>query len=321
MHTRSSHFRFVPALICLGLAALWAASVARAATPLDHGPFDRLLKATVRNERVDYLEIRSRHWPELGAYLDTLARVEPLDLGLRDRLAYYIDLYNATMIRAVVERLRSGYSVSEKDHAIFDEPLVRMGGRTLSLNQLENQRIRVEFKDPRIHVALVCAAVSCPPLLDRAYTGFNLEEVLDAKMRAFVADRRRNEIDMAGRTLRLSQIFNWYSQDFEAKGGVLAYFDSMHPGNFAGWKLEYLDYDWSLNIAPPVRGTWIRVTDDLAPLHAGATSATNLGSARKDELFEVLEEHPSALRIERPFGAGDAWIARSQTARYPPVKP
>jgi hypothetical protein len=300
----------ITALCGLLLAMTPARSDARAP---DHGPFGRILAASVRAERVDYLHIRERHWSALAAYLDTLAAIEPLDLPRKDRLAFYINLYNATTIREVILRLRAGYSAGEREHAIFDEPLVRMNGRKLSLNQLEHQHVRAEYADPRIHAALVCAAVSCPPLAPVHYEGVELDRLLDTQMRAFVMDPKRNQVDLSAKTLRLSSIFNWYQQDFAAKGGVLAYFDAYHPGNFTAWTVAFLDYDWSLNIAPPP-GDWIAVTADT-PLRP-APGATGGDTAKQDALFEVLERTEGAVRVRRPFGAGEAWIAADRVTPF-----
>ena len=90
-------------------------------------------------------------------------------------------------------------------------------GDNISLNHLEHEIIRKQFKDPRIHVALVCAAKSCPPLLNRAYRADDLDKVLDENMKRFVTDASRNQIDDEKRELRLSKIFEWYPADFGGK--------------------------------------------------------------------------------------------------------
>jgi len=106
--------------------------------------------------------VKKDHLPALNAYLDTLAKVDPSKLDKNEQLAYYINLYNATMIRAITDRLKPGYSPNEKDYGIFKEPLVRTHGKTISLNDLENNVVRPTFKDPRIHVALVCGGAVVP---------------------------------------------------------------------------------------------------------------------------------------------------------------
>jgi hypothetical protein len=165
-----------------------------------------------------------------------------------EQLAHYINLYNATMLHAVAGRMRDGYTVAERDFAIFKEPLVRLaGGKTVSLDHLEHEIIRKQFKDPRIHVALVCAARSCPPLLNRAYRGNDLDQVLDANMKRFVTDASRNQIDETKRELRLSKIFEWFADDFGGKDAVPAYVARYCGKDVAAYRVSYVEYDWTLN--------------------------------------------------------------------------
>jgi hypothetical protein len=216
----------------------------------------------------------------------------------------------------VIERLRAGYSVAENQHAFFDEPLVRIAGRRISLNELEHQRVRIEFSDPRIHAALVCAAVSCPPLLPRAYDRADLYRTLDVNMRRFVMDTTRNRVDPAAKKLLLSSIFDWYAQDFLARGGVRAVVDSILPADVSRYTIETLPYDWSLNIAAPA-GDWVQAGADGVVLRATPGGAT-AGTARKGDLFRVIERGSGAVRVALPFGAGEAWIAMPDAAPWTP---
>ena len=215
--------------------------------------FDAILRQRVTADGlVDYAAVKQHDAAKLNAYLDGLARVEVEKLAPEEQLAYYVNLYNATMIKAVTDRLRDdGYSPAAKDFAVFKEPLVRLaGGKTVSLNHLEHEMIRPQFKDPRIHVALVCAAKSCPPLLNRAYRADDLDKVLDENMKRFVNDGSRNEIDHEKRELRLSKIFEWYADDFGGKDAVPAYIARYAGKDVAGYRVSYLEYDWSLNARP-----------------------------------------------------------------------
>jgi hypothetical protein len=228
--------------------ALFAASRSvSAAEAVDHSAFDKILKATVKDERVDYNAIKASHLPDLTAYLDALSKVDPAKLDRNEQLAFYINLYNATMIHTIVGRLTPTYSPSEKDYGVFKEPLVRLNGKTVSLNDLENTIIRPTFKDPRIHVALVCGARSCPPILPRAYTGADLDATLDQNMKNFVADKFRNPIDDGSKTLKLSHIFDWYADDFGGKAAVPAFVGKAAGKDYSGYKVEFVDYSWELN--------------------------------------------------------------------------
>lgn len=246
MKARFPWWLALPALVSL---ALTPASTAIAA-PVDHAELDRLLRVYVHNERIDYRALQSKDGAALERYLAALAEVDPAALPREERLAFYLNLYNATMIHAVIERMKDKWRPDADGFALFKAPLVHLRGRTVSLDNLEHEIIRPQFKEPRIHVALVCGARSCPPILPRAYHGAYLDSTLEQNMRRFVNDPTRNQIDAAKRTLRLSRIFDWYNADFGGKAKLGEYLSRYTPQPVTGWKIEYLPYDWSLNAMP-----------------------------------------------------------------------
>jgi hypothetical protein len=233
-------FAIVPAVLVLTSYAA-AADV--------HNAFDAILRERVTADGlVDYAAIKRHDVEQLGQYRNTLEQADTAKLTRDEQLARYINLYNATVIHAVADCARDGYSVAEREFALFKEPLVHLGERKyVSLDHLEHEIIRKQFKDPRIHVALACAARSCPPLLNRAYRAADLDQVLDANMKRFVTDALRNQIDEAKRELRLSKIFEWYADDFGGKDAVAAYVARYAGKDVAGYRVSYLEYDWTLN--------------------------------------------------------------------------
>lgn len=213
-----------------------------------HEPFDRVLKETVRGEAVDYRRVRSEHLERLDEYLESMSRVDPLALSRDDRLAFYINLYNATMISAIVERYEPGYSTSDDELRVFKEDLVMLSGKRVSLDHLEHEIIRKGFEEPRIHVALVCGARSCPPLLPRAYEGSDLDQVLEANMRRFINDPSRNLIDPRKKRLTLSRIFDWFADDFGGRDEVARYVARYTDADVSRYSISFLEYSWELNI-------------------------------------------------------------------------
>lgn len=231
----------------IALALPWLTSAQPAGATADHEPFDHILRAVVRDERVDYALLRRHHLPALNRYLDDLATQPP---GAGDEsLAYHLNLYNATVLKAVAERYRPDYSVAEDDFRLFKEPIVRLPGKTISLDELEKKLILPTFKDPRVHVGLVCAAESCPPLLPRAYRADDVDRVLEENMKRFVNDASRNPIDVKNRKLVVSKIFDWYADDFGGKGNIDQYIDRYHPADSTGWPVSFVEYSWKLNDA------------------------------------------------------------------------
>jgi hypothetical protein len=229
----------------------------------DHAAFDALLRAHVRDGRVDYDAFKAA--PSFRAYLDALDRADAAAPGEdeRERLAYWINVYNAYTIELIV-RHGERESIRNINKTLglvagkgpWKEPLVRAGGRRLSLDDVEHEIIRKQFREPRIHFALVCAAVSCPPLRGEAYTGARLDAQLDEQTRLFLLRTpASNRVDVAARKVHVSPIFDWYRQDFGGSDAAIGRFvaqyyaagperDLLLGGAF---KLETTPYDWSLN--------------------------------------------------------------------------
>lgn len=221
-----------------------------------HSTFDSILKATVKDGLIDYTRIRKEFLRQLETYLESLAKVDVPKLPRPEQFATYINLYNATMIRAVLERTdgNADWTPEAADFAVFKEPVVHLITGHVTLNDLENKILRAGFKDMRVHVALVCGARSCPPLLSRAYEADDLESILDSNLRAFLHDTTRNQVDAENKTVRLSKLFEWYAEDFGGEAGVRKLLAS-HLGAAVGtYRIEYLDYSWNLNAQADRRG-------------------------------------------------------------------
>lgn len=240
--------QFLPMRLLAGIAGVTLVAAAAPAAALDHTPFDRLLRAHVRAGRVDYAAIHARDRARLNAYVQALATARP-GRSRAERLAFYLNAYNALVIKAVVERWPNVSDVT-KIKGFFDGARYRVAGRKVTLDQLEKRIIRPQFKDPRTHFALVCAARSCPPLRSRAFTAARLERVLERLTRRFINSPRG--VQIKGKTIRVSKIFKWYAGEFkQAAGSVGAYVARYHRQHAdtlrKATKLSYLPYDWSLN--------------------------------------------------------------------------
>ncbi|MCC7542186.1 MAG: DUF547 domain-containing protein, partial [Deltaproteobacteria bacterium] len=180
----------------------------------DHAEWTALLRQHVHDGRVDYRGFAARG-PALDSYLRTLesaCRGGYATWSQPERLAYWINVYNAYTVRLVLDHypIDSIRSIGVLPLAAFREtfiPLEGLRGHRLSLNDVEHDILRGEFADPRIHFAIVCASRSCPALRSEAYRAANLDRQLDEAARAFMRDRTKNHFDSASRTLHLSSIF------------------------------------------------------------------------------------------------------------------
>jgi hypothetical protein len=235
------------------------------AQDLDHTPFDRLLQQHVNDQGlVDYGAFASSS--TFDAYLDQLARTDPQQLARADQLALWINAYNAYTI-ALINRHGERRSIRNINRTLgllpltgpWAEPLARVGGRAYTLDHIEHEIVRPEFREPRIHFALVCAAVGCPPLRREAFTADRLDDQLDEQAQHFLLrGPEKNRVDVAGRTVYLSPIFRWYRADFprdDAEFGryVARFFPESAERRLleaGGFRIRYTEYDWSLNIQP-----------------------------------------------------------------------
>jgi hypothetical protein len=226
------------------------------ATEFSHRAFDELLHTHVRDGVVDYPGIQADN--QLPAYLAQLDRVDPSALATHhERLAFWINAYNAFAIKGILDRY-SPMSYLER-YRYFIGRDYRIGGASINLYDLERQVLIKQFQEPLIHFAIVCASTSCPKLQPWIYDPNQLNIQLDRVARDFINDPTRNRFDRANKVASLSMIFKWFHDDFSrAAGSVLTYItryvsdpelaqDLMQ----SDYRIEYLDYDWSLNGTPP----------------------------------------------------------------------
>lgn len=230
----------------------------------DHGAFDRLLRAHVDEVgRVDYAAIQARQDSVLTPYLRQLAETDPVNLDRDARLAFWLNAYNALAIKLIVDHypvasIRDitpvpGPNIPEVNSP-FKIGVGEVGGQMRTLDEIEHGILRERFDEPRIHFALVCAAVSCPRLRRAAYAGVGLDAQLDEQARTFLHTASKNQVPADDATIRLSRIFRWFQEDFgddaaDVQRYLAPYFEGATQQKLraAAYTVEYLRYDWSLN--------------------------------------------------------------------------
>lgn len=223
-------------------------------TPFSHDLFNQVLQEHVDKGKVDYAKLKAN--PEkLEAYLDMLAVAKPAEMPYSAQLAFWINTYNALIIKGVIDHYPTKSVRKIKLFGGFFSRLkFQVAGEKYSLNQIEHDIIRKEFVDPRVHFALVCASKSCPPLENSVYLSETIEEQLDAVTLKFVTNPEKVRLDRAKRRVYLSKIFKWYKKDFtEGYDGVPDFLSDYLPAEDADFvlakdvKFHYLGYDWTLN--------------------------------------------------------------------------
>lgn len=256
--------RLVAVLVATSLLACADAPEVRAQGSGDLGQWNRLLGAYYNPARgFDYKAVKARDAAALEAVRQQLGKVNVAALDKKAQLAHWINVYNVNTVATIVERypIKSIRDLSTDPVVrlnVFKKDRVPVGGKKISLNDVENDRIRDAFRDPRIHFAINCAAKSCPPIRTEAYSGASLDAQLDAQTRTFLngplGARFRKDGDRL--VIRTTKIMDWFGEDFDQWGGGKAAFirkyvpaDKQRLIDQAGDKIrfEYDDYDWALN--------------------------------------------------------------------------
>ena len=252
------YFRTTAMLVAATIMAAAIAGLlpAPAAAAVDHSIYADLLQKYVRNGQVNYDGLKQEEG-RLDQYLALLEAVELQGLSRNEQFAFYANAYNAWTIKVILGKYPKISSIREL--GIFNtgpwkKKIVRIDGQVLSLDNIEHDIMRPQFKDPRVHFAINCAAHSCPPLRSEPFVGDRLDTQLDEATREFVNNADRNYLD--GDTLYVSKIFDWFGEDFndDPKSFVLQYAEGSLKNELLARgdsvKVKYLRYDWSLNNKP-----------------------------------------------------------------------
>lgn len=230
-------------LVIVGFwAGLWVPS--RTDCQALHDRWDALLRRHVSADgRVNYKGFIADR-AELRAYLHALAQNPPTANWSRaQQMAYWINAYNAFTVDLVAEHYPISSIMQLDGGKTWEVKRIEIGGRKYSLNDIEHGILRPQFADARIHFALNCAARSCPPLYNRAYTANHLERTLEERTRRFVRDKRFNRI--GPERVEVSKLFEWYANDFGDLRAFLSRYSGLNISPTATF--AFLEYDWGLN--------------------------------------------------------------------------
>ena len=214
------------------------------AAAFSHQAFDDLLRKHVSSTgKVNYKGFKADK-AKLDGYLKML-EAQPVESSWSNnkKLAYWINAYNAYTIDMVADNYPISSITDLEGGKPWDKAFIKLNGKTLSLNNIENDIIRPTFKDGRIHFAVNCAAKSCPPILNKAWTESNIQGQLDKQTRSFINNSKYNTISAGSASI--SKIFEWYAVDFGNLSDYLAKYST--AGVTGATQISYNEYDWSLN--------------------------------------------------------------------------
>lgn len=235
---------------------------------IDYAAYAEILQTYVDAEGlVDYSALQAER-ASLDGFVAQLGAISPTAYegwSEADQIAFLINAYNAITLQSIIDQQPLKASIRHipgvwnfRQHPVL--------GQRLTLDAIEHDILRPDFSEPRIHAALVCAAISCPPLRQEPFTGANLEEQLDDQTQRWLDGPHGLSIDRSQNQVAISSIFDWFGEDWQPRydapdqftgspkeraalnfiGNYLSPDDQAYlaEGNY---RLSYLNYDWALN--------------------------------------------------------------------------
>ena len=244
---------FFPLLIfsCLGSSNLDAIGTLAPS----HQIWDELVRQHVSESgNVDYKGF-IKDGAKLQQYLHLLSQSPPdkSTWSEQEQLAYWINAYNAFTVKLIIDNYPVK-SITDLHptlyipgiNTVWHKEFFKIGGKEASLDEIEHQILRKQFNEPRIHFAINCASVSCPPLRNEAFTATKLDKQLEEQARQYINNPEHNKISPD--KIRVSQIFNWFQGDFTKNGTLVAYLNKYSNTRISpDAAIDYMKYDWSLN--------------------------------------------------------------------------
>lgn len=229
---------------------------------------------------VNYKKLKA-HSEKLKTFITSMSQLDPNNYdkwGKNKKIAFWLNAYNAFTLKVIIDNypikpsfLKSWYypkNSIRQIKGVWDKVRFNVMGMDLTLGHMEHEILRKKFDEPRIHMAMVCAAMGCPSLRNEPYIGKKLDEQLDDQGRKFLANPNKFSFDSNRRILHISPIFKWFNKDFvaaipegtkcaqysEKEAAILEfvskYLSQDHPcfsQSIKAVKIKYLKYDWSLN--------------------------------------------------------------------------
>lgn len=229
----------------------------------NHRPYDQLLQKYVHVDpktkltRVNYKGLKKDR-ATLDTYLQSLAKADLKQYNRDALMALLINAYNAYTLSLIITNDGKIKSIRDIDDP-WKHAKYKLGGATVSLDNIEHNLLRPIFKDPRVHFAVNCASIGCPPIYERAFTGAQLTQQLDTVTKNTLSSKAYVRVD--NQTLHLTSILKWYGTDFtnpsfQGHAKTVPSYVAKYSNNDVRTFIEkhkgtpptaFLDYNWALN--------------------------------------------------------------------------
>ncbi len=243
-------------------------SAIASAKPFNYDDYATVLKTYVSDRGlVDYKGLQANR-QQLDAFNAAFAAVAPSTYSSwdeKEQIAFWINAYNAFTLESIIDQNPLKKSIRDIP-GVWKWRKFKIAGQSKTLDNIEHDTLRVDFNEPRIHAALVCAAISCPPLRNEPYRAEKLDAQLDDQVRKFLKSPHGFRIDKKEGRVYLSSIFKWFGKDWKqsysaedkftgnaSERAVLNFVSNyLSPQDReylaqGDYKISYLNYDWSLN--------------------------------------------------------------------------
>ncbi len=236
------------------LWSYWQQSNETSQVQLSHQEWQQILDGYLmsRGEQTlfSYSKVSAEDKTKLKQYIQHLTKLDPLQYSKAEQYAYWVNLYNAITVVLILDN----YPVKSitKLGGLFsfgpwDQEVVTINNKKLTLNDIEHRILRPIWKDPRTHYAVNCASLGCPNLQAKAFTADNTQTLLETAAKTFINSKKG--VTIQGDTAKISSIYDWFVVDFGDEAQVFNHIRKYAPqyNSFSG-RVTY-DYDWSLNDA------------------------------------------------------------------------
>jgi len=240
-------------LLLVGIILAIAQTQVYAAENFSHVAFDSLLQKNVKDGKVYYQGFNTQPFKD---YVYDIAHAKPQDWPRDEQLAFWLNTYNACVISNMI--IYGSISSPLKKKGFFDVDKFYVGGMELTLNQIENEVIRANFPTYLVHFGIVCAALGCPKLNDRAFCPTTARKQLEINMREYISSPTGARLNRETKSLGLSKIMEWYQRDFDIGGGkkqllevMIKYLKHEDAAFVKAYKaditIDFFEYDWTSN--------------------------------------------------------------------------
>ncbi len=194
---------------------------------------------------------------DLAAELDTKEK----------KLAFWINIYNG-YIQTVLSKNPELYEDRKK---FFSEKLFTVAGKELSFELVEHgiirgseskilmgyagklfvsdyeKKFRIDETDPRIHFAINCGAIDCPPVY--TFNAATIDSDLEQLARSYL--QSHSTYDAETKVAKTTPLLKWFRGDFQKFDGLddfLTVYGVIPDADRKAAKVEFNDYDWTLKL-------------------------------------------------------------------------